>query len=358
MILEHAILTVRPGQEQEFEAAMKMAKPLISKSAGFRGIDVRPNLNQPGQYILLVMWDSVEDHEEGFRKSARYGRWKELLHHFYDPFPTVDHFGENIIPGTTAIYEQIGVGYDTARAADPRIADQLIDLLALTGGERILDIACGTANYTGELASRGLDMTGLDISETMLAAARQKHPQLPFILSSAEDIPAPDQSFDRVMCTLAIHHFPDMAKAFGEAARVLRGDRLVLFTATSEQTAGYWLRHYFPNALQRAMETDPTADAISSALARADFKSHAFINWDVPDNLQDKFAYAGKNNPELYFKPGVMNGISLFSNLGHREEIDAGLQALRADINSGKWQDIRAQYDHDRGDYCFVVAHK
>jgi SAM-dependent methyltransferase len=357
MILETAILNIRPGEEAAFEVAMKKAKPLIAASPGFRGIEVRPNLNQPGQYMLLVGWDSVADHEDGFRKSERYGRWKALLHHFYEPFPKVDHFGESLMPSTTALYEKIGIGNDTSRQPDPRIADQLIELMDLQGGERILDIGCGTANYTGMLASRGLDMTGLDVSATMLARARGKHPNLPLLKASVESIPLPDNSVDQVMCTLAIHHFPDLVTAFKEVRRVLHGDRFVLFTAIAEQTKGYWLGHYFPQALERALVQDPTTQAVSEALEAAGFTSVEFIPWNVPENLVDKFAYVGKDNPEIYFEEGILDGISLFSNLGHREEIEAGLAKLRADIDSGARKAIRQRYDHDLGDYSFVVAH-
>lgn len=357
MILETAILNIRPGEEAAFEVAMKKAKPLIAASPGFRGIEVRPNLNQPGQYMLVVGWDSVADHEEGFRKSQRYERWKSLLHHFYEPFPIVDHFGESLMPSTTALYDKIGIGYDTSRGPDSRIADQLTELLDLLGGERILDIGCGTANYTGLLASRGLDMTGLDISATMLARARDKHPGLPLLRASVEDIPLPDNCVDRVMCTLAIHHFPDLVTAFREVRRVLRGDRFVLFTAIAEQTAGYWLGHYFPKALERALVQDPTTKAVSEALKAAGFSHHEFTPWNVPENLVDKFAYVGKDKPEIYFQEGILDGISLFSNLGYRDEIEQGLAQLREDIDTGAWHAIRQQYDHGLGDYSFIVAY-
>jgi heme-degrading monooxygenase HmoA len=49
-------------------------------------------LERPDEYILLVRWDSLAAHEQGFRESAEYGEWKRLLHHFYDPFPTVSHY--------------------------------------------------------------------------------------------------------------------------------------------------------------------------------------------------------------------------------------------------------------------------
>ena len=92
MILEHAILKVKPGQADKFEAALKQALPLIAASAGFHGVEVRPAAEAPGTYLLLVTWDSIAAHREGFRHSERYQKWKALLHHFYDPMPIVTYF--------------------------------------------------------------------------------------------------------------------------------------------------------------------------------------------------------------------------------------------------------------------------
>ena len=92
MIIEHALLQVRAGEETAFEAALAQAKPLIAASPGFQGIEVRPAAETPGLYLLLVRWDSIADHRDGFRKSDRYAQWRALLHRFYDPMPTVDYF--------------------------------------------------------------------------------------------------------------------------------------------------------------------------------------------------------------------------------------------------------------------------
>lgn len=96
MIIEHALLQVRPGEEAAFEAAMAQAKPLIAVSPGFQGIEVRPAAEKPGLYLLLVRWDSIADHRDGFRNSDRYQQWRALLHPFYDPMPSVDYFGETV----------------------------------------------------------------------------------------------------------------------------------------------------------------------------------------------------------------------------------------------------------------------
>lgn len=92
MVLEAAILNVRTGQEAAFESAMKIARPLIAATPGFGSIEVRRCVETPGRYLLLVTWRNLEDHEVGFRQSERYMRWRELLHRFYDPPPTVEHY--------------------------------------------------------------------------------------------------------------------------------------------------------------------------------------------------------------------------------------------------------------------------
>jgi len=94
MILEHALLTVKTGQACAFEEAMIKAAPLIAASPGFLGLEVRPSVENPGTYLLLVRWENLSDHDPGFRASDRYQQWKALLHDFYDPFPTVSHFAE------------------------------------------------------------------------------------------------------------------------------------------------------------------------------------------------------------------------------------------------------------------------
>jgi len=96
MILESAQLCVKPGREAAFESAMRAARPLIAATPGFRGIEVRRCIEVGNKYLLLVWWDRLEDHTEGFRGSDRYQDWRARLHDFYDPFPTVEHFGPPI----------------------------------------------------------------------------------------------------------------------------------------------------------------------------------------------------------------------------------------------------------------------
>lgn len=98
MILEAAPLQVRPGQSQAFEVAFGEAQAIISSMKGYRSHQLQRCIERAGHYLLLVEWDSLADHEQGFRKSPEYQQWKKLLHHFYDPFPTVLHY-ERVEPG-------------------------------------------------------------------------------------------------------------------------------------------------------------------------------------------------------------------------------------------------------------------
>jgi heme-degrading monooxygenase HmoA len=92
VITEHAVLEVIPGQEAEFVETMDRAKTIIAASPGFLSLRVERCVERPSSFLLLVEWESLAAHIEGFRGSAAYEEWRALLHHFYDPFPVVEHF--------------------------------------------------------------------------------------------------------------------------------------------------------------------------------------------------------------------------------------------------------------------------
>lgn len=92
MILEVAVLDVRPGETDAFEAAFRRAQAIIASMPGYRSHQLQRCVERADRYLLLVEWDTLEAHTVGFRGSAEYQQWKELLHRFYDPFPTVEHY--------------------------------------------------------------------------------------------------------------------------------------------------------------------------------------------------------------------------------------------------------------------------
>lgn len=96
MILEVAVLDVRKGQEVEFEKSFSIAKKIISAMPGYVSHELRQCIESSSRYLLLVNWQKLEDHTVGFRESEEYQEWKALLHHYYEPFPTVEHYGAAI----------------------------------------------------------------------------------------------------------------------------------------------------------------------------------------------------------------------------------------------------------------------
>lgn len=92
MILEVAMLNVIIGKENDFEVDFKIASKYISSIEGYIDHSLRKCIENKNKYILLVEWQTLEDHTIGFRQSEAYLEWKRLLHHYYDPFPTVEHY--------------------------------------------------------------------------------------------------------------------------------------------------------------------------------------------------------------------------------------------------------------------------
>jgi heme-degrading monooxygenase HmoA len=92
MILEVAILIVKDGEQENFEKDFVIAGQYISSIDGYINHSLQKCLEQPNKYILLVNWKDLESHTIGFRQSKQYIEWKKLLHHYYDPFPTVEHY--------------------------------------------------------------------------------------------------------------------------------------------------------------------------------------------------------------------------------------------------------------------------
>ena len=92
MILEAVILNVRDGEASEFEDAFIVAKQHIEGSKGYISHTLHKCLETENRYILQIKWETLTDHTEGFRNSVAFEKWRDLLHHFYEPRPLVEHF--------------------------------------------------------------------------------------------------------------------------------------------------------------------------------------------------------------------------------------------------------------------------
>jgi ubiquinone/menaquinone biosynthesis C-methylase UbiE len=169
------------------------------------------------------------------------------------------------------IYNTIGKTYDATRKPDSEILEKFVELLRCKSDGRYLDIGCGSGNYTGALAQKGVHIEGIDISAEMLSKARKKYPQIFFQQGDATALPFQDDVFDGAICMLATHHINNNKKFSQEAFRIIKSGRLVIFTATPEQMKNYWLCHYFPEMMRNAMEKMSAAHMIKDVLEQAGF---------------------------------------------------------------------------------------
>ena len=94
MIIERALMSITPGSEADFEAAMAQAKDVVAQSPGFHGIRVSRGVENPSTYLLLLEWDTVEDHMVGFRESDLFAQWRALIGPYFAQPPAVEHYDE------------------------------------------------------------------------------------------------------------------------------------------------------------------------------------------------------------------------------------------------------------------------
>jgi ubiquinone/menaquinone biosynthesis C-methylase UbiE len=259
---------------------------------------------------------------------------------------------------SASLYDLLGQNYDSTRRADPFILSRLTHHLSSLQAGKILDVGCGTGNYSIELANRGLAVSGIDRSERMIESASQKASNVSWFLGDAEALPFEDDSFSGAICTLAIHHFKELEKPFQEIFRVVYRGQFVSFTATPEQMEGYWLNEYFPEAMRKSIEQMPALDRVKISLSRAGFGKIKTETYEIRPDLKDRFLYCGKHSPELYLDATIRAGISTFSNIANRSEVERGCKRLAEDIHTGVIHKVIKNYEHPNGDYLFVIAWK
>lgn len=92
MITEHALITIQPGRQADFEAAFPQARAVISQAEGFVDLQLQRGIESDTTYLLLIRWQTLEAHTVGFRQSERFGQWRALIGPFFANAPAVDHF--------------------------------------------------------------------------------------------------------------------------------------------------------------------------------------------------------------------------------------------------------------------------
>lgn len=131
---------------------------------------------------------------------------------------------------------------------------------------------------------------------------------------------------------------------------------MVFFTYSPEQLKGYWLDHYFPEMIRRAMEGIPGLEEMEELLAQTGFGFPEIEKYFVHPDVRDYFLYAFKFKPEAYLDDGIRNNTSAFRLFCTPQELEVGLERLQADIQSGTIQEVIKLYDNDLGDYLFLTS--
>lgn len=256
-------------------------------------------------------------------------------------------------------YNKIGKGYNLTRKADRLLTENILRHLKPKANRLYLDIGCGTGNYSAELYKKGFQIIGIDPSKKMLEKAKASYPQLDLRLGSAEHTGLSKNSIDGIFGTLTIHHWDNLETAFLELSRVLKPKgKIVLFTSTPQQMQGYWLNYYFPKMMADSIAQMPALENVISAMENAKITFLKTEKYFIQPDLEDMFLYCGKQNPELYFNEGIRDGISSFSSLSNKDEVEKGLLDLKIAIESGKIKKIINSYENDLGDYSYVIGEK
>jgi SAM-dependent methyltransferase len=218
------------------------------------------------------------------------------------------------------LYDQIGHGYAAQRVPDPRIYCQLRS--CLEGHSSIINVGAGTGSYE----PKDLFVIAVEPSAKMIA---QRLDRANTVQAKAEALPFRDDSTDAVTAILSIHHWKDKKKGLEECARVAR-NQITLLTWDPE-SEGFWLvQEYFPEILVLDRDIFPTIDEIKVVLGKATVE-----RIPIPANCVDGFLGAYWKRPHAYLDARVRSGMSPFSRIA---EVEPRIEALRKDIDAGKWR--------------------
>jgi SAM-dependent methyltransferase len=222
-------------------------------------------------------------------------------------------------------YDRIGVGYRQVRQPDSRIAARLET--ALGDARTVLNVGAGTGSY--EPPER--EVTAVEPSRVMIE--QRPADAAPAIQANAEDLPFADGSFDAAMALITIHHWADPLAGVAELARVARR-RVAILSFDPAPMEDLWLCQYFPRAWEIHRDSMPPVAELLTALG----PGATIEAVPIPRLCADGFFCALWDRPELHLDPEVRRASSAWHAMTPAQ-IDSGLGALRADLESGAWDE-------------------
>jgi len=234
---------------------------------------------------------------------------------------------------TSVNYNKISRIYDISRVVNTETKEKLIRLLHIVNDSVILDMGCGTGNYTYALRRVAKNVIGIDLSQSMLEQARAKFSKLPLICGDVTSIPFKSETFDGAFAIQVLHHVKEKELFLREAYRILRKQASVAVHACShQQMRAFWFYYYFPRGLVVDLERMPDSTEVASLLEKV-----GFSNVGIEICYHD--VVVADETPERYLDKDYRNSISTFAFLTE-EEIEKGCEKIRRDIASGAVESI------------------
>ena len=251
-------------------------------------------------------------------------------------------------------YDKVSQVYDTSRVANVETIEKLIQSLQITSDSVVLDMGCGTGNYTTAIRQVTESTVGVDMSRGMLKRALVKFPDLPLVCGDVTSLPFKSRAFDAAFTIQVLHHVKDKMFFLKEAKRVLRkGARLAIDSCSHRQMRTFWLYHYFPKGLDLDLGRIPDSDEIASLLERA-----GFFNVTIEISYSD--IAVEHERPENYLDRNYRDGQSTFCLISE-EDIELGCKKLREDIASVAVESVIRQFEvkeTEVGGSCIIYGTK
>jgi ubiquinone/menaquinone biosynthesis C-methylase UbiE len=236
---------------------------------------------------------------------------------------------------STPVYEQIGRDYNANRRADPRVVRHLLDLLALLPGARIADIGAGTGNYSNALGEAGLQVIAIEPSRQMRAQSLP-HARVAWLAGVAEALPLRDSAVDAVVTTMTLQHLKDLDAPGREMARIAPRGPTVVLCVDPRLASPFWFQEYFPGIRARMFGTYAPLERVIEAMSSPGRSRVDVVPFPLPADFSDMNMHSGWNRPEIYLDGRFRRSMSPFA-LASANEVQGGVERLRADLASGAW---------------------
>jgi SAM-dependent methyltransferase len=230
-------------------------------------------------------------------------------------------------------YDNISRIYDISREANAETVEKLVRVLHVDCDSVLLDVGCGTGNYTASLQQVAKSVMGIDISLGMIEQALTKFPAVRFICGDITSLPFNSETFDGAFAIQVLHHVKSKEIFLREAHRVLRkGAYLAIHSCSHEQMQAFWFYHYFPKGLEVDLARIPDSGEIAWLFERAGFSN-------VGIEICYRDLAVAHEAPERYLDKNYRDSISTFA-LITKKDIQLGCKKLQEDITTGAVESV------------------